>query len=40
MAWFGSAGQLTVLGGDAIEGAVAEPDRAVDVLVGLVATGG
>ena len=36
----GSADQLTVLGGDAVEGAVAEPDGAVDVLVGLVATGG
>ena len=30
-----SADQLTVLGGDAVEGAVAEPDRAVDAaLVG------
>src|SRR5215217_3903177 len=36
----GSADQLAVLGGDAVEGAVAEPDGAVDVLVRLVAAGG
>jgi hypothetical protein len=36
----GSADPLTVLGGDAVEGAVAEPDRAVSVVVGLVAAGG
>src|SRR5215212_11678600 len=29
----GSADQLTVLGGDAVEGAVAEPDGAVDGLI-------
>ena len=36
----GAADQLAVPGGDAVEGAVAQPDCAVDVLVGLVAAGG
>jgi hypothetical protein len=36
----GSADHLTVLGGDAVEGAVAEPDGAVRAVVGLVAAGG
>src|SRR4029453_7127763 len=36
----GSTDQLTVLGGDAVEGAVAEPDGAVGVVVGFVAAGG
>src|SRR5512132_2978079 len=36
----GSADQLTVLGGDAVEGTVAEPDRAVGLVVGFVAAGG
>ena len=32
----GSADQLTVPGGDAVEGAVAEPDGAVGLVVGLL----
>ena len=36
----GSADQLTVLGGDAVEGAVAEPDGAVSLVAGFVAAGG
>ncbi len=36
----GSADQLAVLGGDAVEGAVAEPDGAVGVVVRLEAAGG
>ena len=36
----GSADQLTVLGGDAVEGAVAQPDGPVGVVVGFVAAGG
>jgi len=36
----GAADQLTVLGGDAVEGAVAEPDGAVGIVVGFVAASG
>jgi hypothetical protein len=36
----GSADQLTVLGGDAVKGAVAKPDGAVVVGAGFVAAGG
>src|SRR5215216_6406003 len=36
----GAADELAVLGGDAVEGAVAEPDGAVGVVVGFVAAGG
>src|SRR5215218_10559293 len=36
----GAADELAVPGGDAVEGAVAEPDGAVGVVVGLVAAGG
>ena len=35
----GAADQLAVLGGDAVEGAVPEPDGAVGLVVGLVAAG-
>ena len=36
----GPADQLAMPGGDAVEGAVAQPDAAVGVLVGFVAAGG
>ena len=36
----GGADQLAVVGGDAVEGAVAEPDGAVGVLGGFIAAGG
>ncbi len=36
----GAADQVAVVGGDAVEGAVAQPDGAVGVVVGFVAAGG
>jgi hypothetical protein len=36
----GATDQVAVVGGEAVEGAVAEPDGAVGVLVGFVAAGG
>jgi len=36
----GAADELAVVGGDAVEGAVAQPDGAVGLVVGLVAAGG
>ena len=35
----GAADELTVVGGDAVEGAVAQPDGGVGVVVGFVAAG-